>query len=75
MDWTNDDNNLLKELITYLSLISNDGKKRFDLEIEGELYVLIKLMKQNQFTKPALPKADVPHFKFGGSTWTPHYPV
>lgn len=40
MDWTNDENQQLKKLI------SNDDDESVDCEIEGHIYMMIKMMKK-----------------------------
>ena len=54
MDWTSDENKQLKKLI------SSDDATSVDCEIEGQLYVMIKIMKQKQQVEQALVEAKEP---------------
>ena len=45
MDWTSDENKQLKQLIT------SEDDENVDCEIEGELYIMIKMMKKKNLFK------------------------
>lgn len=54
MDWTNNENKLLQEIIC------KDETENADLEIEGQLFIMIKLIKRKQITKDVRTKVATP---------------